>query len=341
MSEYLQLNKGEDGESEIVRAQNARETLHADWASSKPKDFDKHKKQRYWNALATVTKHRHLANRVRLIDHVQLYYLLMQILGRMVDFAGLWERDLYFTVLGLMIKKNKQPGSIFKQEGIKCLKQGKIVGALREIIDEDTGREIKREIERLFGSNFTSQDGNIRIRNNFMHFNMLRSGRNPDADTAAVSLNLTALVNDCRSLMGYDRKLKNAVSKSVKDLCAREKLDLCWEADNKHCLTNATVKTKQARHLKKNIKENLCGTIYIEMVADLFTVRHRPARMSLHKTLINSNKEEGKKIGQKRERKTPNKAVNKEDETYFLLQKSGFSLCIIALSVGWLKMTPT
>ena len=174
-----------------------------------------------------------------------------------------------------MIEKNEQPRSIFKKKGIEFLKEGRIVEALREIIDEDTGREIKREIEQLFDVDFTSGGGNIRIRNNFMHFNMLRSWRKSGVNTEA---NLTALVNDCRSLMGYDRKLKNAVSKSVKDLCAREKLDLRWEADNNHCLTHATVRTKQARHLKTNIKENLCGTTYIKMAADLFAGRALPIR---------------------------------------------------------------
>ena len=305
VSGYLELNSGEDGESKIVRAQQARETLHADWAGSKPKDLAEDKRRRYWNALATVTQHRHLANRVHLIDHVQLYYLLMQILGRMVDFAGLWERDLYFTALGLMIEKNEQPSSIFKQEGIEFLKEGRIVEALREIIDEDTGREIKREIERLFDVDFTSGGGNIRIRNDFMHFNMLRSGRNPDAGTAAVPLNLTTLVNDCRSLMGYDRKLKNAVSKSVKDLCAREKLDLCWETDPRHCLTHATVKTKQARHLKpKYIRENLCGIRYIKMVADLFAGSASPNEDVTSKSFDEAEQEKQKNRPKKREKNT-------------------------------------
>ena len=306
VSGYLELNRGEGGESEIVRAQKVRETLHADW-TSKPKDFDKDKKKQrcYWDALATVTQHRHFANRVHLIDHVQLYYLLMQILGRLVDFAGLWERDLYFTALGLMIEKNEQPDSIFKPKGIKRLKQGRIVEALREIIDEDTGREIKREIERLFDSNFTSRDRNIRIRNDFMHFNMLRSGRNRDAGTAAVPLNLTALVNDCRSLMGYDRKLKNAVSKSVKDLCAREKLDLCWKTDPRHCLTQATVNTKQAQHLKtKCIRENLCGIHYIKMVADLFAGRELSSKDVTSKGFDEAEQEKQKNRPKKREKNT-------------------------------------
>ena len=303
VSEYLELKKGEGGESEIVRAQQVREQLHDDWTKSK--GFDENKKRRYWKALATVTRHRHLANRVRLIDHVQLYYLLMQILGRMVDFAGLWERDLYFTALGLMIEKNEQPSSIFKKKGIEFLKKGRIVEALRKIIDEDTGREIKQEIEQLFDVDFTSGNRNIWIRNNFMHFNMLRSGRNPDAGTAAVPLNLTALVNDCRSLMGYDRKLKNAVSKSVKDLCAREKLDLRWKMDNHHCLTNATVKTKQVRHLEtKYIKENLCGIRYIKMVADLFAGEESSSEDVTSKGFDEAEQEKQKKQTKKREKNT-------------------------------------
>ena len=310
VSGYLKLKSGEGGESDIVRAQKARETLHMDWIG-KPQDFDGHKKRDYWNALATVTRYRHLANRVHLIDHVQLYYLLMQILGRMVDFAGLWERDLYFTALGLMIEKNARPSWIFMLQGSNRLKQGRIVDALREIIDVDAGREIKQEIEQLFDVDFTSGAGktgnrnNIRLRNNFMHFNMLRSGRNPDAGTAAVPLNLTALINDCRSLMGYDRKLKNAVSKSVKDLCAREKLDLCWKTDHKHCLTQATVKTKQARHLKtKCISENLCGIHYIKMVADLFAGGASSNEDVTSKSFDEAEQEKQKNRPKKREKNT-------------------------------------
>ena len=55
------------------------------------------------------------------------------------------------AALGMMLEKNGQPCSIFKQKGIEYLKQGGIVDALRKIIDEDTGREI----EQLFDVDFT------------------------------------------------------------------------------------------------------------------------------------------------------------------------------------------
>ena len=92
---------------------------------------------------------------------------------------------------------------------------------------------------------------------------MLQSGANEPLD-------LTAAVNDARRLMAYDRKLKNAVSRSIIELLARENLDLTWEMKD-HELTGAVVKSRQAAHLGgKKITEDLLGPAFVAMAAALF-----------------------------------------------------------------------
>ena len=83
-------------------------------------------------------------------------------------------------------------------------------------------------------------------------------------------MNLTDAVNDTRRLMAYDRKLKNAVSKSIVELMARENLDLTWKMTG-HRLGGATVATRSATHLgDKRITEDLHGEQFVAMAASLF-----------------------------------------------------------------------
>lgn len=62
--------------------------------------------------------------------------------------------------------------------------------------------------------------GKRQIRNDLAHYNAISGGRRP---------NLTYLVNAVRSLMGHDRKIKNAVSQAVADIIREEGLEISWD----------------------------------------------------------------------------------------------------------------
>ena len=255
------------GESPIAAAQKRREALHEKWAKKK-KQFSKRDREAYRKALDDVSRHRRLAAHVRLRNHARLHRLLMQVLGRLVDYAGLWERDLYFTTLALIARKRTTPRAAFGEKGVGLLRNGRIVEALRRLQNQAEGSDILRDLKRFFGERFLDgKDGQANIRNGLMHFNMLRSGR---------AVNLTDAVNDTRRLVAYDRKLKNAVSKSIIELMARENLDLTWEMTD-HRLGGATVATRSATHLgdkritgEKRITEDLHGEQFVAMAASLF-----------------------------------------------------------------------
>lgn len=255
--------------SPIAKNQGQREILHEKWAKTKKKDeFSAEDKQAYSKALADVAEHRHLAAHVRLNNHARLNGLLMQVLGRLADYACLWERDLYFTTLALISLRKKPPKDIFNKDGRKALKEGQIVKALRTL---ENSQDIEKQtifcrMQRLFGKDFLMDGeqgkGAAAIRNDLLHFNMLRDSNTP--------LDLTDSVNRTRRLVDYDRKLKNAVAQSIKEMLAREGFDLTWTM-NGHRLACAKVKARQAVHLKeKKIRENLHGEQFVKMVASLF-----------------------------------------------------------------------
>ena len=100
---------GGDGESDspIAAAQKRREELHEKW--TKKKKFSKRDREAYCKALDEVSRHRLLAAHVRLRNHARLHRLLMQVLGRLIDYAGLWERDLYFATLALLARRDATP----------------------------------------------------------------------------------------------------------------------------------------------------------------------------------------------------------------------------------------
>lgn len=273
VSKVLTAENDVSGQSFVVEAQKLREKLHDEWRDLKPEkawerkpDLPADKLALYWEALSTVTAHRSSAAHCRLTNHVKLYRLAMNVLGRMVDYAGLWERDLYFVLLGIMVEQQKSPASVLKERGVKMLEQGRIVPAVEAI----KCVEVKTRMQEIFGSDYLGKENSPKnTRNKLAHFGVLRS-KSQDGGPNGLARTFTGLVNETRRMMRYDRKLKNAVSGSIKELLMREKLELIWEM-NDHQLCDAKVRTGRAEHMNSRfIYECMHGPEMIEMVAKLF-----------------------------------------------------------------------
>jgi hypothetical protein len=253
VAQYLQAEELEAGKSRIVSWQERRERLHGKWTRIK-KDFAPEDVRTYVEALSKVAQHRHLAAHVTLTDHVRLHRLLMTILGRLVDYSGLWERDLYFVTLALTHEGGLLLPDILTNEGLQLLGKGQIVAALRARQPTPQARAFADRLGHYFATGFESGSPAVRIRNEFAHFGMLIPAKLP--------VDLTQCVNDARFLMSYDRKLKNAVAQSIKEKLYREGLVLDWtlETGAGHKLGAATLKTRQARHLGNTSLRERAGT---------------------------------------------------------------------------------
>ncbi|WP_316162832.1 type VI-A CRISPR-associated RNA-guided ribonuclease Cas13a [Bradyrhizobium sp. SZCCHNRI20481] len=95
--------------------------------------------------------------------------------------------------------------------------------------------------------------GKAQIRNDFAHYNIIstrvKRGRNDQLRPQKRNLiNLNYAVNAVRSLMSYDRKLMNAVSKAVGDILLDEGLVVTWALERDR-LTRALVLPNLETHL--------------------------------------------------------------------------------------------
>ena len=253
----------------IKDSQKTREELHAKLSRKKGKDITKKDAQAYKDCNQKIVAYRQLAAQVTFTNHLRLHYLLMAALGRLVDYAGLWERDLYFRTLARLYHENKAPCEVFEDEGNDRLNDGRIVDAFKKLKPEaqDKWKEFPTEKGKQAPH----------WRNNFAHFNMLQKPN---------ELNLTEEINHARGMMAYDRKSKNAVAKSIIDLLAREGLILNWKMGDVGKLGEATIKSKTINHLGgKGGDEALQGEQFVKMVARLFTEKEEAKTLNMHRKI--------------------------------------------------------
>jgi hypothetical protein len=258
--------------SKVARAQKQRIDLHDDWVKERGLGTDDLKK--YRGAVKLIALHREISAHIRFINHVKLHRITMRLLGRCADFAGMFERDLYFAILGLMLEGGLRPDQAFTSEGVKLLEKGFVIKALTHFQDG----WIAERLKMYFGINTKDgDDPKIKIRNRMQHLSFIAG----DLDKKTRSIgrseyeSITDVVNDLRHLMGYDRKLKNAVSKSIIGILAREKLGLDWVMGKDHILRDPVVSSHQAVHFSKGNTideslENLNTRLFTKMVAGLF-----------------------------------------------------------------------
>ncbi|MEQ9518965.1 MAG: type VI-A CRISPR-associated RNA-guided ribonuclease Cas13a [Parvibaculum sp.] len=275
ITEWETANKAAPGNlSRIAEQQHTRETLHTTYAGA-TKKFSIEQIKNYAKALSFVSTHRLLAAQVTLTNHIRAHRLMTAVLARLADYAGLWERDLYFVTLALCYQNKHQPDAIFNQQGLQELAKRQPIKAQWQKLGNAESNAVEKEITRYFGNVHVEGNRDVRTRNDLAHFNMLQGGK----------LNLTEWVNRTRLLMRHDRKMKNAVTQSVRELLAREGLDLTWQMDasaRPHWLHQATLAVRYATHLQKisslqpKLMEPLHGKDFVDMIATLFNGTPEP-----------------------------------------------------------------
>lgn len=245
-ADYKQYAAAKDS---VVAEQKRREDLHKDLVrlSKKEQRNQAKKYQDYATALKTVMDHRHLAAHIGLVNHVRLHHLAMAVLGRLIDYAGLWERDLYFVALALISETKDEQAKNHNIEIIKNYQGAKTIGKLPSSLQERLKDYFQLKNEWNTEGLDRDQLDPVKIRNDLAHMNMLQKNQG--------DLDLTQWVNKTRVLMRYDRKLKNAVTKSVIELLAREGILLDWEicthGTGPHHVIKPIIAPKQAAHFKK------------------------------------------------------------------------------------------
>ena len=258
-------------QSLIAKQIATRETLHRQWVDAKNNDekerireqknkrkFGRGYKPRYSNfaknfierhgaeyrqVCTRIDQYNWLDNKLHFVHLNKLHGLVIDILGRMAGFVAVWERDFQFFS-GHFGASDPSKANDFSK---KIPEKG-----------EMKGEEFYKKL--FLADNFRE------VRNHISHFNYLT--------TAASLYSLVDLINELRKLMHYDRKFKNAVSKSFIDMFDRHGMILKLKFNNKHVLKIESLTPKTLNHLGKNdITTNQVSMEYCELCRNLLEFR--------------------------------------------------------------------
>ena len=236
LEEYSELRKQlEDEKTNFYKIQK---DLHYEY-QKKYKNFSKKNNtedyEKYKESIKNIEKYVHLKNKIEFNELNLLQSLLLKILHRLVGFTSIWERDLRFRLIGefpdeldvedIFDHRERYRGT----RGQICKKYDQFISVHIEYQNNNKMKNIKF-------------DDNNPIRNYIAHFNYLPTPK----------YSILKMLGKLRELLDYDRKLKNAVMKSIKDILEEYgfKTEFVINPDKEIILNS--VKSVEIIHLKKN-----------------------------------------------------------------------------------------
>ena len=236
LEEYSELRKQlEDEKTNFYKIQK---DLHYEY-QKKYKNFSKKNNpedyEKYKESIKNIEKYVHLKNKIEFNELNLLQSLLLKILHRLVGFTSIWERDLRFRLIGefpdeldvedIFDHRERYRGT----RGQICKKYDQFISVHIEYQNNNKMKNIKF-------------DDNNPIRNYIAHFNYLPTPK----------YSILKMLGKLRELLDYDRKLKNAVMKSIKDILEEYgfKAEFVINPDKEIILNS--VKSVEIIHLKKN-----------------------------------------------------------------------------------------
>ena len=223
------------------------------------KDFEKYKK-----VIEKIQDYTQLKNKIEFNDLNLLQSLIFRILHRLAGYTSLWERDLQFKLKG-EFPEDKYIDEIFNSDGNnnQKYKHGGITDKYANFLiekEEEKSGEILKKNQRIKRKKKIKED--LEIRNYIAHFNYL-----PNAEKSILEI-----LEELRELLKHDRKLKNAVMKSIKDIFKEYGFIVEFtisHTKNGKKIKVCSVKSEKIKHLKNNElittrnSEDLCDLVKI------------------------------------------------------------------------------
>ena len=261
-----ELKEYSNKKNEIEKNHTTQENLHRKYARPrKDEKFTNEDYKEYEKAIGNIQKYTHLKNKVEFNELNLLQGLLLKILHRLVGYTSIWERDLRFRLKG-EFPENQYIEEIFNFDNSKNVKykSGQIVEKYinfykelykdnvekRSIYSDKKVKKLKQEKKDLY------------IRNYIAHFNYI-----PHAE-----ISLLEVLENLRKLLSYDRKLKNAVMKSVVDILKEYGFVATFKIGADKKIGIQTLESEKIVHLKNLKKKKLMTDRNSEELCELVKV---------------------------------------------------------------------
>ncbi len=273
-----------DASEEIKEYQEKVKKLHEQLC--KNKRFDKNKLEEYKKAQNKVKEYNELNAKVNFNNIIKINELNIEIISRVNGFYTDLERDeefikKYLNSLGMfteLIDILSKFADIDKvdlvtyDEACNILNEPRLTPSdnlskrKKKKIREELKIEQDKKIYNKFIKNNISYKDRTDIRNYVAHFQHYSSPK----------MSLIDLINDTYKIMSYDLKRKNAVTKSIIDICNKKHINLVLTKNDEFKLNNlSSYEVEYLKNLKKNsVKQKMYSDMYIEMVKQMFEYKN-------------------------------------------------------------------
>jgi len=246
-----ELRNYSNKKNEIEKNHTTQENLHRKYARPrKDEKFTDEDYKKYEKAIRNIQQYTHLKNKVEFNELNLLQGLLLRILHRLVGYTSIWERDLRFRLKG-EFPENQYIEEIFNFENKKNVKYkgGQIVEKYIKFYKELYQND-ETKINKYSSANIKvlkQEKKDLYIRNYIAHFNYI-----PHAE-----ISILEVLENLRKLLSYDRKLKNAVMKSVVDILKEYGFVAKFKIGADKKIEIQSLKSEEIVHLKKlKLKDN-------------------------------------------------------------------------------------
>ncbi|WP_279119937.1 type VI-A CRISPR-associated RNA-guided ribonuclease Cas13a [Fusobacterium varium] len=229
MKEYLDLK------NKIDDIYIKQKELHQKYEKN-PKYFSKNESEQYEEIVKIIHQYNILKNKIELNDINLIQSILLRILHRIAGYTSLWERDLKFKLLTISSEDLEIKNIFDYQEKYKGNK-GQICSKYEEYLKNN--KKIKKYLPQnsvLLGVK------NKPVRNYIAHFNYL----------PFPEFSLLETLEKLRELMDYDRKLKNAVLKSIKKIFEEYGFNINFNVTLDKKVEISSIFSNEIEHLKNN-----------------------------------------------------------------------------------------
>ncbi len=229
--------QGYNDKSVIEILQDKKEKLHITLTKSKNKSSNKDIKE-YINLVEDIQAYNQIRNKITFIDLSKIAKIQYEILSRYIGFALDWERDIHFLLLGIDLKNKNQVSIDNVFDG------GKVVGNLKNF-----PYYCRLFLQIIYYGNIYDT---CKIRNDIAHMDLLRKPEH----------NILSYITKIQKLMSYDRKKRNAITKTIQEIFNRENIDIKYKINSKK-VYDIKLESKKAQHLKNVKVENKINNLNI------------------------------------------------------------------------------
>jgi len=228
----------------VEYAQRVLQQLHSKYAVS-PSRFSEADHKSYDNILQWLEEYNQAK---RNLDFGTLYEtcgINMEILSRWVGFVQDWERDMYFLLLAWV-----KQGKLYqiKEEDVEGIfAKGNVIRKLFDTL-KDRNMDAFKSVYCLCDD---TEMNFVKVRNDIAHLDLLRSSNWTVGENQSGSV-MEWYINRLRSLLSYDQKRMNAVTKTMQEIFRKHNIEVKFTMERGGKLKFKEVKPECIEHLKKS-----------------------------------------------------------------------------------------